>query len=96
MEHGQKSRTTKQTQIHSVNFSGGEIVGEKDVLRIVVCSIIACALVVAGIKTQPFSFPLTVAGIFLIIYGFSPSKAKDIIRELGEITRKLIHALFGK
>lgn len=69
---------------------------EKGVVRMLSCLIIGFMLVAAGIETQPSGFLLTVAGIFLIIYGFSPSKAQSIIRELGEITRELIHAFFGK
>jgi hypothetical protein len=69
---------------------------EKDCIRMFLCSIIGFMLTVVGIRTPPLSFLFTVAGIFLIIYGFSPDTAQSIIRELGEITRELIHGVFGK
>jgi hypothetical protein len=40
--------------------------------------------------TLPLGFLLTVAGIFLIIHGFSPEEASNIIGELGDIVKELI------
>jgi len=36
-------------------------------------------LVMAGIGILPIGFLLAVAGIFLIVYGFSPDTAKSVI-----------------
>jgi sulfite exporter TauE/SafE len=68
----------------------------KDWIRMFVCSIIGFMLIDVGIRTPPLSFLFTVAGIFLIIYGFSPGKAQTVIKELGEIAKKLIDGIFGR
>jgi hypothetical protein len=66
---------------------------EEDGMRILFCFIAGFILVFAGIGTLPLGFLLTVSGIFLIIYGFSPEEASNIVEELGDIAKELIGKL---
>jgi hypothetical protein len=69
-------------------------------LRILVCVAFAGLVVSQGfsmmtdsknsVVTQSFGFASTGLGFLILIYGFSPEKAKQIISEISRIIRKLL------
>jgi len=71
-------------------------------LRIIFCSIIGLLLIALGsqvnstrdIVTQVFGFAEMGLGLLIVIYGFSPSTAKQIINAIVKIVSIPLKALF--
>ena len=71
------------------------------VVRIIVCVAIGVAIISKGygmmgeasVVTQSFGFGSLGLGLLLIIYGFKPDRAKQIIAEISKIVREFLKAL---